>query len=66
MQIFAIIVLIVVIIAVTHVHNWVTRVIFKGSHDGIMIAFLFLTAVYVIIMFYAFKYLILWAYPLIN
>lgn len=66
MQTFAVIILIVVIIAVTHVHNWVTREIFEDYHEGNVPTFLFLSAFYAIAMFFAFKYLILWAYPLIK
>lgn len=66
MEIFAVITLIIVIIAVTHVHNWVTRKIFEDEDNGNVMAFLCVSLFYVVGMIHAFKYLILWAYPLIK
>jgi hypothetical protein len=66
MEKFAVIVLIVVIIASTHVHNWVMRKIWEDRHEGNLFLSVIISFVYAAIMFFAFKYLILWAYPLIT
>lgn len=66
MQTFAVIVLIAVIIVLTHIHNWVIRNIYKSTSDIAAFMALFATIVYAIIMVFAFKYLILWGYPLIT
>ena len=63
MQTFAVIILIVGIIALTHVHNWVLRKIWEDD-ENVGLSF-FITGCYIGIMFFAFKYLILWSYPLI-
>lgn len=66
MEKFAVSVLIVVIIALTHVHNWVMRKIWEDRHEANLFLSFVIFCVYAIIMFFAFKYLILWAYPLIT
>lgn len=65
MQIFAFIVLIVVILSLTHVYNWVVRRIFNDNPDGAVPLFLTVTFFYGIAMYWAFRYLIIWGHPLL-
>jgi hypothetical protein len=62
MEIFAVIVLVFLIIVITHLHNWVIRVLLKEGNSP---ALFVLTLFYALCMHFAVKYLILWGYPLI-
>lgn len=61
MTIFAIACLIIIILVATHLLNWMWReVTFE------LVAPLIGTIFYIILMILCFKYVILWAYPLIS
>lgn len=65
MVIFAVIVLIVIIIALTHIHNWAIRIASESGDAGDILIFI-VSIIYALAMFFTFKYLILWAYPIIT
>lgn len=69
MKIFAVICLIVILIAIQHLTNWAFRALYSDFENddergGTLTATLFLLTIVGIITFFAGKYLILWAYPL--
>lgn len=67
MQYFAVIILILLLIVVTHLHNWAFREINENSstNDEGM-AHVFLLALYCGAAIILLKYIILWGYPLIT
>lgn len=67
MEIVAITCMIIIIIVGTHLHNWGSRAMFNDDKGAdVVAAWFFVSAVYAAIVYHAFKYLILWAYPLIK
>jgi len=60
---FAFITLIVLLILVSHVYNWLSRKYFEDS-EGV-VAWLFMSAFYVIINYWVIKYIIIWGAQLI-
>jgi len=66
MQTFALIVLIAFLLALTHTHNYVLRLIFRNSTSGDAGVFCFISSMlYGLAGFLIVKYIILWGYPLI-
>ncbi len=66
MQTFALIVLISLLIALTHTHNYVLRLIVRKNmiEDAGMFCF-FSSLFYGVLITFILKYIILWGYPLI-
>ena len=65
MQTFAFIVLIALLIALTHTHNFVLRKLNEKPAEEVGGLIFMSSVVYCVIMFFLLKYIVLWGYPLI-
>ncbi len=67
MAVFAFIVLIVLLITLTHVHNWTLRLIHENTHNSDAGTFIVVTSIiYGLLAVLLLRYIILWGYPLIT
>ena len=64
MQTFAFIVLIALLIALTHTHNYVLRLVFRQAGNDAPIFMFVFSVIYGAVGFLLIKYIILWGYPL--
>ena len=65
MEIFAVIVLVIILLALPHLINWIYRKLWYDNDPGVPIIFIVAGTIYVLAVIYIIEYIILWGYPIL-
>lgn len=64
MEIFALIMLTIILLALTHLINWIYRKIWKNNDSEVSLIFIVAGTIYIIAVLTIIKYIVIWGQPI--